>query len=405
MARSLSLAAYMALARRATGKDYTPKTPRPSGPLLWLHAPTLARFYALRQVIYRMQHQNRRLVILLTTPPDIGLSDLVPSGVIHEVVPDESVNDIKMFLDHWQPNICLWSGGYLRPALIEGAAARSVPLYLVEAEDAGFDEARWRWLPDLARLILRRFTTVFTLTEVATTKLQRLGVAPKNIVTLGALQDAAVALPCRESDREEMARLLVGRPTWVASMVHEEEIEILQAAHRLALRGGHRLLLILIPADPNKGDEIRKRLEALEWRVAQWSCGEYPVETTHILIGDTADELGLWYRLSAISFMGSSLVAGYGGRNPFEPAALGSAVLYGPHISRYLPAYSRLAAAGGARIVKDAETLASAITLLTAPDQAAMMASAAWDVATSGAEQTDKIVTLLLDTLDQLETA
>ena len=101
--------------------------------------------------------------------------------------------------------------------------------------------------------------------------------------------------------------------------------------------------------------------------------------------------------------MGSSLISGHGGRDPFEPAALGSAILYGPNVSRYLPAYSRLASAGAARIVRDAETLAGAITRLSAPDQAALMAHAAWEVSSDGAEATDRLMNLVQDVLDLKE--
>jgi len=101
--------------------------------------------------------------------------------------------------------------------------------------------------------------------------------------------------------------------------------------------------------------------------------------------------------------MASSLMPGAGGRDPYAPAALGSAVLYGPNVSRYMGAYSRLAAAGAARIVKDAPTLQAAVIRLTAPDRAAQMAHAAWEVISDGAEATDSLLALVEDTLDLLE--
>ena len=103
--------------------------------------------------------------------------------------------------------------------------------------------------------------------------------------------------------------------------------------------------------------------------------------------------------------MGSSLIAGHGGRDPFEPAALGSAILYGPNVSLHLSSYTRLANVGAARIVKDAESLAAALNQLIAPDRAAAMAHAAWELMSTGAEVTDHLVDLVLDTLDLAEVA
>jgi 3-deoxy-D-manno-octulosonic-acid transferase len=98
--------------------------------------------------------------------------------------------------------------------------------------------------------------------------------------------------------------------------------------------------------------------------------------------------------------MGSSLRPGMGGSDPNEPAAHGSAIVYGPNVGRYLPSYTRYAEAGAARIVRDADTLSAALSRLIAADQAAAMAHAAWDVASVGAEVTDHILDLVQDTLD-----
>jgi hypothetical protein len=56
-----------------------------------------------------------------------------------------------------------------------------------------------------------------------------------------------------------------------------------------------------------------------------------------------------------------------------------------------------------ARIVNDATALGTAVSRLIAPDQAAVMAHAGWDVISRGAAVTDKVIDLVQDTLDQQE--
>ena len=68
-------------------------------------------------------------------------------------------------------------------------------------------------------------------------------------------------------------------------------------------------------------------------------------------------EMGLFYRLSSVIFVGKSL-AGRGGQNPIEPAKLGSAILHGPHVGNFVDAYAALDQAGGAIEVADASELA-----------------------------------------------
>ena len=86
---------------------------------------------------------------------------------------------------------------------------------------------------------------------------------------------------------------------------------------------------------------------------------------------------------------------------PFEAAALGSAVLYGPKVRNFLPSYGRLATAGAARIVNDAGALGNAVSRLIAPDQAATMAHAGWDVISEGAELADRVIEMVQDRLDE----
>jgi len=220
------------------------------------------------------------------------------------------------------------------------------------------------------------------------------------ISVTGPFQEGAIALGYNESDREDLASLLRGRPVWLGAMIQPTELDTIMDAHRRVSRLAHRSLLVIVPDDPAEGLRFKARLRAQGWRVAVWSEGAMPEETTQVLLADTFGELGLWYRLAPITFMGSSLESGQWGRDPNEPAAHGSAILYGPNVRRYLSSYSRFAEAGGARIVRDSETLAGAVQRLIAPDQSAAMAHAAWDVASQGSEVTDKIMDLVQDTLD-----
>jgi 3-deoxy-D-manno-octulosonic-acid transferase len=71
-------------------------------------------------------------------------------------------------------------------------------------------------------------------------------------------------------------------------------------------------------------------------------------------------ELGLWYRLAPVAFIGGSLVA-HGGQNPLEPARLGSAIVHGPHMQNFAEIVSELAAADACRAVDGAGQLAAAV--------------------------------------------
>ncbi|MEM6896072.1 MAG: 3-deoxy-D-manno-octulosonic acid transferase, partial [Pseudomonadota bacterium] len=113
-----------------------------------------------------------------------------------------------------------------------------------------------------------------------------------------------------------------------------------------------------------------------------------------VLIADLPDEYGLWYRLAPLCYLGGTFM-GLPNRNPFEPAALGSAVLHGPHPCFFAPNFDALSAAGASRVLQVPEELGPALVSLSAPDQCAQLAHAAWDVSSQGAEVTDRVIGLI----------
>jgi len=110
--------------------------------------------------------------------------------------------------------------------------------------------------------------------------------------------------------------------------------------------------------------------------------------------------MGLWYRIAPVSFVGGSLVA-VGGHNPFEPAALGSAILHGPNVHNFADIYQRLYDGEAAHCVRSEDDLVAAVQRFLNPDEAAKFAAAAWEVSSDGAGVVDTVLNLMRPYLDQ----
>lgn len=400
----MSIKAHLAWARRRPRQHATPAE-RPQGAIVWVHVTRASRLPALLQLATRLINQRREATVLLTATDDIVLPKRLKKGVILSDMPGPHPDDAKSFLDHWKPDLCLWTSGDLVPSLIFQTSETGIPLYLIDASEDGFTSKPVTFLPDPTLATLTYFAAIMASDANAVRRLKRIGVPEEDLTVTGPLQEGSAALPCNERDLEDLHNALGTRPVWLAAMVQLEELATIIRAHRIVSRFAQRLLLIIVPDRPEMGAEMGERLSRTEMKFARWSEGEFPDETTEVLLADTYGEMGLWYRLAPISFMASSLVSGHGGCDPFEPAALGSAILYGPNSGRHLHAYSRLAEAGAARIVRDTDTLASALKQLIAPDRAAAMSLAAWEVVSEGAMVTDRIMDLIHDTLDLAELA
>jgi 3-deoxy-D-manno-octulosonic-acid transferase len=136
--------------------------------------------------------------------------------------------------------------------------------------------------------------------------------------------------------------------------------------------------------------------------VARRRRDEPITDRTNVYLADTMGELGLFYSLAGIAFVGGSLVA-KGGHNPFEAARLSCAVLLGPDTRNCANMAAELAAAGGAETVSDADELARAVAaLLEDPPLRTKRAAAGRRVADAGSGILDAVLERLAPWLDAL---
>lgn len=404
MARSLGLQAYRALARRGDVSADPPTLARPKGELVWLHAAEPGNALAVQDLAQRLVTARQGLNVLITYPPSVVLPPLPRSAqacVLQAPVPDEHPQSVQIALAHWKPDTCIWTWGALRPNLITEMGATGCPMFLIDADARGFDGRRDRWLPDLTRLVLSQFQAILCRAPSGQKRLSSLSRSSQDIEVTSPLLAGGQPLPCADSDLVDLSSAIGGRPVWFAAEVLPREVATVLSAHAKAMRLSHRLLLILSPATVGETEEIIEAAQARNMNTANWGNGDYPDDMTQVMVADDLADTGLFFRVAPVSFLGSSLVPGDGGCDPFDAASLGSAVLYGPKVRHYLPSYSRLAAAGAARIVNDADALGNAVSRLIAPDQAAAMAHAGWDVISQGAALTDRVIDMVQDALDR----
>ncbi len=380
-----------------------PDNARGEGPLVWLHVGGELEALGIPDLIDRLREERDDLAFLVTIArrgPDELLAARLPRDVAVKRAPGATTHATTTFLNQWRPDVCIWADNVLEPALIAETDKTGIPMYLVDARTP--DRIGWRWLPGQRRALLRRFDFIIAADSLAAEALQALGVASDRIEVMGFLQVGSAPLPYSQAERDTLAEVLAARPVWLAAGVTGTEVPMVIEAHRQAIRRAHRLLLILQPENLSDGAALAERLEAEGWATGLRSRDDEPEPEVEIFVADLPEELGLWYRLSPISVMGGSL-AGESARavqNPFEAAALGSAVLFGPHVGPWAGSYDRLRGAGAARSVSDRESLARAVEFLLAPDMVAAMATAAWELTTAGAEATDRLVMMVMDALD-----
>lgn len=353
---------------------------RPDGPLVWFHGASVGETQSILPLVDALLAARTDVTVLITSTTRTSaqmLADGLPPRVIHQMAPYDTPRAVTAFLDHWRPDVAIWVESELWPRMLHEAGQRGIPRLLLNARVSERTARRWGRFPATARAILGQFDAIHVQEAPTMRALEDVGVTGANVRITGALKQDRPPLECNAEDLARMRKSLGVRDVWCAASTHVGEDELVLAAHRTI--GG---LLILVPRHAQRAGAIIAQAQTLGFKTAQRSAGEFPDGETDVYIADTMGEMGLWFRVSPVSFVGGSLME-VGGHNPYEAAQLGSAIVHGPHVNNFADIYDRLGGAGAARLVTDADSLAAAIDGFD--DHArAQMVDAATDVVLQG---------------------
>ncbi len=341
-------------------------TPRPPGRVLWLHAASVGETVSVLPVLGALHRAAPELTVLMTTGtvssaqllagrlPELGLA----RAVLHRFVPLDVPAWAGRFLDHWRPDAAVFVESEIWPTLLAGCAARRIPLMLLNGGLSARSFASWRRMGWLARGVFGRFDRVLARGAEEAARLRALGA--RDVIEAGNLKFAAAPLPVSRIEAERMRRVLAGRPVWLAASTHPGEEAIAIGIHQRLAAVLPGLVTMIAPRHPERGAEIAR---AAGMEVRRRVLGDDLPPGAGVYLADTIGELGLFYAVAGVAFVGGSLVE-MGGHNPLEPARLGCAVAIGPSTQNCREAVVALEAAGALTRVADGAALAGWVELL-----------------------------------------
>lgn len=342
---------------------------RPEGRLVWLHAVGLGEVLALRGLISAMAAQAPDLSFLVTSSARSSAQVIganLPPRTQHQYLPIDAPRYLKRFLHHWRPDLSIWAEQDIWPGAVAAAMRHGVPLALVNARITAQSHAKRRRFRGVFRSVLAGFSIVDAQDKATADRLVDLG-APVVRVS-GSLKLAAPPLAVDQTELDRLRSLLAPRKIWLAASTHAgDEAEAVQAA--LALAKDRSWLLILVPRDIGRAEEIAAVLADKGLAFARRSKGEVPAIGHAVWLADSYGELGLWYRLADRALIGGGFDA-IGGHNPWEAALLGTAILHGADVANFSADYAAL------QQVKAAQNVARGALAVALQDDARLAAMA-----------------------------
>ncbi len=341
-----------------------PSHPRPEGRLIWMHGASVGETLSMLPLINRITETYPDMHILVTSGTVTSahlMAKRLPERAFHQYIPVDGMPYAARFVDYWKPDVVLWLESEFWPNILSVVREREIPLFLINGRVSDKSFRRWKKMPKFSAEIQELFTESFGQTDMDADRLAVLGA--RKTACFGNLKFAAPELPYNADELKKVTDALGRRPCWIAASTHADEETDAAFVHEELRKTLPDIFTVIAPRHPNRGDEIEKMLQSRGLKVARRSRGDEITAQTDVYLADTIGEMGLFYRMAPVAFVGGSLIP-FGGQNMIEPARLKRAVLCGPHTGNFKEIVARSTAAGALTVVRNKEELADEVKRL-----------------------------------------
>ena len=365
---------------------------------LWVHAVSVGEVNAaapLINALLRHRPQRRVLVTTITPTGSERVKALWGERVAHVYLPYDLTGAVGRFLRHYRPQVALIVETELWPNLLFACRDHGVPAYLVNARLSERSLRGYRVLRPLIGRALRTLRRVAAQSEGDAARFVRLGARDEQVAVFGNLKfDTRVDVGV-----DDFARILrgrnPGRPVWIAASTHPDEEALVLAIDRRLRARRPDLLMLWAPRHPERFRPVTQLAIESGLQVATRTLTLLPETDDAVFVIDTLGELMLFYACADVAFVGGSLQP-VGGHNLLEPAAVGAAIVTGPHLHNFSDIAEQLRQADAVRIGADTDAVGAALdALLDAPDERARMAAAGRRLVEQGRGALQRTMTLI----------
>ena len=377
---------------------------RPNSKLIWFHGASVGETLSIIGLIKEITKINDKLEFLITSGTNTSsqvLSMRMPKNAMHQFVPIDSPGAVNLFLKHWRPDFAIWVESEVWPRLLIETAKTKIPMWMVNGSMSLRSYKKWRYAPLSMQYLYNKFEKIYLRDEKSAGFLNQLGLSSENFTVYGSLKADQEKLEFQKSDLKEVKNSLKEKRVWVAASTHPGEEEIVLKAHEKLLEVDKDIFLVLVPRHPERGKELMTLALSLNFKVSLRSKSKKINSTDQVHIGDTLGELGLWYELTCVSFIGGSITKN-GGHNPYEAILADTFIIHGPETFNFDEIYRKLDEKNFGKEITNSEQLFQEVLNLFNRDNLDIRSAKAKELIASDKK---KIKTLANQIHDRLQSA
>ena len=316
-----------------------PSAVRKNGDLIWIHAASVGECLSALPIIAELEKNIKIEQILITsgtTSSALIIKDKLSSKSIHQYLPLDVPLFNDRFLKFWNPKCAIFIESEIWPNLIYQIKKMGIKLAVINGRMTLKSYNKWLRFKKTSKLIFNNYDLCLTQNKESALFYKQLGI--NQTFYTGNIKFSSDKLEFNEENYNNLKNTIVGRKVFLAASTHPGEEMIISNLTQKIRNTNREFLCVLVPRHPNRSDLTR---EIIDCKFATRSKNESINDDTDIYLADTFGELGLFYKLADIVFIGGSLVP-HGGQNPIEAAYFCNNIFHGKHIENFLEVYETL---------------------------------------------------------------
>lgn len=332
--------------------------------LIWIHAASIGEStiaLTLIENINNIPQMPLQFLVTSTTRSSAKiLQQKLPANAIHQFIPIDNIIFVRKFFHKWQPHLGIFIESELWPCLInEGSKYCKLLLLNARISDKSFK--KWKKFSSFFRTIVTKFSQIIVQSDKDLQKYAELGVT-NNVINLGNIKFANKPLDVNKTELAVLSKHFANKRIIVSASTHlEDEQVVLKVIKPIKLLFTD-CYFILIPRHPERKDDIGRMCSQLGLNYSMKSSNNLPILTDDLYIVDKFGELGLFFSLAYISFIGGSFKQG--GHNILEPGYFSNYIIFGPDMSKNTNLANNMLNSHAATQIKNEEDLLNKIKYL-----------------------------------------
>jgi 3-deoxy-D-manno-octulosonic-acid transferase len=338
---------------------------------IWIQAVSVGEVAVCKSLIPLLKNNfpGRDLVISTITKTGNDLAKkLFSKDAVIIYFPLDFGFTVRRAVKYIKPALYIMVETEIWPNLLKELSLNSIPSVMINGRISDRSIGKYRLVKPFLKNVLSEISAFCMQDTVDAERVISLGAPPDRVKVTGNMKfDAEVPASIETPDiiRRNLC-LNAEDALFVAGSTHEGEEEIIVEAFKELIPEFPKLKLLIAPRHIDRVGAIEgviKRCGFGSVRVSELKGSNVVNRERQILILDKIGHLNEAYSIATIVFVGGSLIR-HGGQNPVEPAVMGRAILFGPHMFNFKYITNALLEEGAALQVSGREDMVKNLNML-----------------------------------------